>query len=144
MDLADFRGRAGQNEINNKRVMIGAYLCSVPTTGGMRLAFGRGIVSDDTEHAFLVGQSLLVASGDVAAFRRALAGRLRWWFLGLPAGVGLATARACVKLCLGISPERSGVYSAGNGPAIRSASIGAYFWPGILPRNLVFLVISRP
>jgi len=25
MDLADFRGRAGQNEINNKRVMIGAY-----------------------------------------------------------------------------------------------------------------------
>ena len=43
MDLADFRGRAGQNEINNKRVMIGAYLCSVPTTGGMRLAFGRGV-----------------------------------------------------------------------------------------------------
>jgi ADP-ribosyl-[dinitrogen reductase] hydrolase len=47
--------------------------------------------------------------------------------LGLPAGMGLATARACLKLCLGISPERSGVCSAGNGPAMRSPIIGAYF-----------------
>ena len=39
----------------------------------------------------------------------------------LPAGVGLATARACLKLWLGFSPERSGIYSAGNGPAMRSA-----------------------
>jgi ADP-ribosyl-[dinitrogen reductase] hydrolase len=93
----------------------------------MRLAFGRGMVSDDTEHAFLVGQSLLVAYNDVTVFRRELAARLRWWFLGLPAGVGLATARACLKLCLGVSPDRSGVYSAGNGPAMRSAIIGAYF-----------------
>jgi len=61
------------------------------------------------------------------AFGRDLARRLRWWFLGLPAGVGLATARACVKLWLGFSPERSGVYSAGNGPAMRSALLGAYF-----------------
>ena len=39
----------------------------------------------------------------------------------------MATARACLKLWLGFSPERSGVYSAGNGPAMRSALIGAYF-----------------
>ncbi|HOW66878.1 MAG TPA: ADP-ribosylglycohydrolase family protein [Candidatus Paceibacterota bacterium] len=44
----------------------------------MRLAFGRGMVSDDTEHAFLVGQSLLVANNDVTVFRRELAARLRW------------------------------------------------------------------
>jgi len=93
----------------------------------MRLVFGRGMVSDDTEHSFFVAQSLLTSSADVAVFRRGLAARLRWWFVGLPAGVGLATARACLKLWLGISPERSGVFSAGNGPAMRSAVIGAFF-----------------
>jgi len=93
----------------------------------MRLVFGRGLVSDDTEHAFFVAQSLLSSPADVAAFRRCLAARLRWWFLALPAGVGMATARACVKLCLGVSPEHSGVFSAGNGPAMRSALLGAFF-----------------
>src|SRR6266436_2096200 len=90
----------------------------------MRLVFGRGMVSDDTEHSFFVAQSLLTSSADVAAFRRGLAARLRWWFVGLPAGVGLATTRACLKLWLGISPERSGVFSAGNGPAMRAPLLG--------------------
>jgi ADP-ribosylglycohydrolase len=93
----------------------------------MGLLFGRGMVSDDTEHAFFVAQSLLTSPTDPAAFRRGLAARLRWWFLVLPAGVGLATARACLKLWLGISPEWSGVFSAGNGPAMRSAILGAFF-----------------
>ncbi|MBI5387410.1 MAG: ADP-ribosylglycohydrolase family protein [Verrucomicrobia bacterium] len=93
----------------------------------MRLVFGRGMVSDDTEHAFFVAQSLLVSPKDATAFRKSLAARLRWWFLALPAGVGLATARACLRLWLGISPERSGVNSAGNGPAMRSAVLGAFF-----------------
>lgn len=93
----------------------------------MRLAFGRGMVSDDTEHAFFVAQSLLVAPDNAAVFLRALAWHLRWWFLGLPAGVGLATGRACLKLWLGFLPTRSGVFSAGNGPAMRSAIIGAFF-----------------
>ena len=93
----------------------------------MRLVFGRGMVSDDTEHSFLVAQSLLTAPGDAAAFRCGLAARLRWWFLALPAGVGWATARACLKLWLGFAPERSGVFSAGNGPAMRSAILGAFF-----------------
>ena len=43
------------------------------------------------------------------------------------AGVGFATARACVRLWLGVPPERSGVNSAGNGPAMRSAILGAVF-----------------
>ena len=53
----------------------------------MSLIFGRGMVSDDTEHAFFVGQSLLTAPAHSAEFARGLASRIRWWFLGLPAGV---------------------------------------------------------
>jgi len=45
-----------------------------------RLAFGRGMVSDDTEHAFLTAQVLLAAGDDADAFARALARRLRWWW----------------------------------------------------------------
>jgi ADP-ribosyl-[dinitrogen reductase] hydrolase len=93
----------------------------------MRLILGRGMVSDDTEHAFFVAQSLLSSPRDAAHFRHHLAARLRWWFVSLPAGVGWATARACLRLWLGISPERSGVFSAGNGPAMRSTVIGAFF-----------------
>jgi ADP-ribosylglycohydrolase len=85
------------------------------------------MVSDDTEHTFFVAQSLLEYPADAAAFQRGVAWHLRWWFLGLPAGIGLATARACVKLCLGFPPDRSGVFSAGNGPAMRSAILGGYF-----------------
>jgi ADP-ribosylglycohydrolase len=81
------------------------------------------MVSDDTEHLFFTTQSLLEAGDDVAIFRRTLA----WWLLALPAGVGLATARSIVKLWLGWSPEKSGVWSAGNGPAMRSAIIGTRF-----------------
>lgn len=85
------------------------------------------MTSDDTEHAFFVAQSLLETPSDASAFQRTVAWHLRWWFLGLPAGVGLATARACVKLCVGFPPARSGVFSAGNGPAMRSAIVGGYF-----------------
>lgn len=92
-----------------------------------RFLFGRGMVSDDTEHLFLTGQSLLEAGADVEVFRRALARRLRWWLLALPAGVGLATARSIIKLWLGWNPAKSGVWSAGNGPAMRSAVLGAQF-----------------
>lgn len=42
----------------------------------------------------------------------------------MPAGIGLGTLRACVKLWIGFSLERSGVRSAGNGPAMRSAILG--------------------
>ena len=92
-----------------------------------RFLFGRGMVSDDTEHTLFVAQSLLKHPSDPSAFQRILAWHLRWWFLDLPAGVGLATARACVRLCLGFPPTRSGVFSAGNKPAMRSAILGGYF-----------------
>ena len=89
-----------------------------------RFFFGRGMVSDDTEHACLVAQSLIVARGDLKVFRRSLAWGLRRWLLGLPAGIGLATLRSIVRLWIGIRPERSGVFSAGNGPAMRAAILG--------------------
>lgn len=92
-----------------------------------RLLFGRGMLSDDTEHTLFVAQSLLRHPADPAAFQRRLAWHLRWWFAGLPAGVGMATARASMKLWLGFPPRRSGVFSAGNGPAMRSAILGGYF-----------------
>lgn len=93
---------------------------------GHRLVFGRGMISDDTENTCMTAQALLASAGDPARFARSLAWRMRWWFLGLPAGVGMATARACIKLWLGFPPTRSGVWSAGNGPAMRAAILGAY------------------
>lgn len=84
--------------------------------------FGRrGMVSDDTEHACMTGQALLAAPDSPEAFARSLAWRLRGWLLGLPASVGWGTLRAVVRLWLGWSTERSGVHSAGNGPAMRAA-----------------------
>ncbi len=87
--------------------------------------FSKGMVSDDTEHTCMVAQALVESGGEQSAFERHLARRLRYWLLSLPAGIGFATLRSLVKLWLGFSPERSGVFSAGNGPAMRSAVIGA-------------------
>lgn len=88
---------------------------------------GIGMISDDTEHTVLVAQAILAHAGDVAAFRRRLGWSLRAWFVCFPAGVGMATLRACARLWLGWSPVKSGVFSAGNGPAMRAGIIGAYF-----------------
>lgn len=90
-----------------------------------RFFFGRGMVSDDTEHTCMVAQSLCESSRSPEAFARQLGRRLRWWLLGLPAGIGFATLRATLKLWLGFPATRSGVFSAGNGPAMRSPVLGA-------------------
>ncbi|NEX22163.1 ADP-ribosylglycohydrolase family protein [Thiorhodococcus mannitoliphagus] len=89
-----------------------------------RLIGRWGLVSDDTEHSCLVAETLIESGGSPDAFRRGLARRLRQWLLTLPAGVGSATARAILKLWVGFSPERSGVFSAGNGPAMRAPILG--------------------
>lgn len=90
-----------------------------------RLLFGRGMVSDDTEHACITSEALVVSAGDPDVFARELARRLRWWLLALPPGVGFATLRGILKTAIGIPPGRSGVYSAGNGPAMRAPLLGA-------------------
>ncbi len=98
-----------------------------PEITGHRFFLGRGMTSDDTEHTCLVAQALIASGGDVDAFTRSLAWRLRFWMLGLPAGIGVATLRALIKLWIGFPPSRSGVFSAGNGPAMRSAIIGVWY-----------------
>lgn len=109
----------------------------------MRLVGRYGMVSDDTEHAALIAEALLCAPADVGAFQREVARRLRWWFAALPAGIGFATARACLKLWLGISPAHSGVHSAGNGAAMRSAIIGAFFADAAAKRRSFVEVATR-
>jgi len=95
-----------------------------PSIEGYHFLLGKGMVSDDTEHTCMVAQSMISAGGDRHTFACDLAWRLRLWLLGLPAGVGFATLRSLIKLWLGYSYEKSGVFSAGNGPAMRSAIIG--------------------
>jgi ADP-ribosylglycohydrolase len=99
-----------------------------------RFVLGRGMVSDDTEHAIFVTQSLIEAPGSASLFARRLAMRLKLWLVLLPAGVGLATLRSTFRLLIGFGPDRSGVRSAGNGPSMRAAPIGAFFHdrPGML------------
>jgi ADP-ribosyl-[dinitrogen reductase] hydrolase len=91
------------------------------------LIFGRGMLSDDTEHTLMLAVALLENGEDTEAFQRSFAQKLRWWMLALPAGVGLSTAKAIFRLWLGISVKRAGVRSAGNGAAMRSAIIGVVF-----------------
>lgn len=92
-----------------------------------RLILGKGMCSDDTDHACMVAQSISVAGNNPRRFASSLAWRLRFWLLGLPAGVGYATLRATLKLWLFFPPQFSGVRSAGNGPAMRSALLGVCF-----------------
>jgi len=106
-----------------------------------RLIVGHGMVSDDTEHAFLTTQALLAAGDDAARFGRALACRLRWWLLSLPGGCGKATALGLLRSWVGFPPGRSGVNSAGNGPAMRSAIIGLR-WADDQQRRRDFVTVS--
>lgn len=91
---------------------------------GSGLFLGRGILSDDTEQSFLVAQALLESSGEPDAFRKSLKRRLIGWFFAMPPGVGLGTARSILKLAVGFS---KGIWTAGNGSAMRSAIIGAAY-----------------
>lgn len=92
-----------------------------------RLIGRYGMISDDTEHTLMLAQALLECPDDPSAFQRCFARKLRWWLASLPAGVGFATLRAILKLWVGVSPACSGVVSAGNGPAMRTALLGVYF-----------------
>jgi ADP-ribosylglycohydrolase len=93
-----------------------------------RLLLGRGMVSDDTEQTVFVAQSLLAHPDSPDRFARRMGWCLRLWISALPAGVGFGTLRATLRLWLGFPPSRSGVFSAGNGAAMRVAPIGARFW----------------
>ncbi len=92
-----------------------------------RLLINRGMVSDDTDHTVFVAQSLLAHPDSSELFAKRLSWCLRWWLLSLPAGIGFATLRSIFRMWIGMGPSRSGVYSAGNAPAMRSGPIGAFF-----------------
>jgi ADP-ribosylglycohydrolase len=115
-----------------------------PNLDGYRLLpFGVGMCSDDTEHTCMLAQSVVDCTNSAEnlqekALVSAFAWRLRFWLLGLPAGIGLATLRAILKLWIGIPGRWSGVYSAGNGPAMRSAFLGVFF--GDSPARLRVMV----
>lgn len=87
----------------------------------------HGMVSDDTEHTLMLAAALISHGQDTQAMQRAFAWKLRWWLMALPAGVGLSTAKAVLRLWLGFPVTRSGVVSAGNGAAMRSAVVGVMF-----------------
>lgn len=89
-----------------------------------RLLGRTGFVSDDTEQSALLAHALLAGAGDPAATLRDFRRRLAGWFLRLPWGIGLATLRACLRLCVGV--RRCGVSSAGNGAAMRAIPLGLY------------------
>lgn len=109
----------------------------------MRLIFGRGMISDDTEHTLMVAQALLSQPKDSRAFQRALAWKFRWWFAGLPGGIGLATAKACLRLWLGFPLDKCAGTSAGSGPAMRSAILGVFFADEPSRRREFVLASSR-
>lgn len=95
-----------------------------PRMDRYQLLWGRGIISDDTEHAVLTLGALRESQGEVEPFRRQMRQRLRRWFWTLPPGIGYGTLKAGVKLSLGLA--RTGVFSAGNGPAMRAPIIAAW------------------
>ena len=88
------------------------------------MCLGRGLLSDDTLMAVATIQAFYVAEGDVERFAKELAKRLRTWFWCVPPGVGFATIKSCLKLTVGFGPNRSGVTSGGNGPAVRAVVLG--------------------
>ena len=105
-----------------------------------RLIGSFGMVSDDTEHACMTAECLLESNFEPIQFEKLLARRLRFWLLRLPAGIGRATLVSIIRLWLGISPSRSGVNSAGNGPAMRAAILGVCI--ADRPRLREFVTIS--
>lgn len=98
-----------------------------PNLKNHNFIFNKGMISDDTEHTCMVAQSLIVSAGNTSIFTKQLAFRLKWWLIGLPAGIGAATLKSSIKLWLGFPPHKSGVFSAGNGAAMRSTIIGVCY-----------------
>jgi len=108
-----------------------------------RFLFGCGMLSDDTEHSCIVAEALIYSKESNNEFSSNLAWSLRFWFLGLPAGIGLATLKACLKLWCFIPVDKSGVFSAGNGPAMRSAILGVYAYDNQILRHELVGISTR-
>ena len=119
--VGDARGLPWEGMSRRRQKRIARYL------GDSAFVGNRDMCSDDTDHACMVAQAITVSAGSPRRFVSSLAWRLRFWLLGLPAGIGFGTLCAILKLWLFIPPQFSGVRSAGNGPAMRSAILGIAF-----------------
>ena len=82
------------------------------------LFFGRGMVSDDTEHSALVILALRNSSTP-EEFQKNMRSLLRRWLLTIPPGIGFGTLKAILKMWMGF--KRTSTSSAGNGPLMRTA-----------------------
>ena len=86
-----------------------------------------GICSDDTEHLWITALSLCkTPKKNIDIFGRELSSHLKRWLLTCPIGIGKATLLSCLKMLVGTDYNKSGIYSAGNGAAIRAVIIGAF------------------
>lgn len=119
-----------------------------PDIKGYRFLFNKGFTSDDTEHTCLLAQAL-IETGNYhidyleRKFVSNFAWRLRFWLLGLPAGIGMATLKAILKLWLGFPGRLSGIHSAGNAPAMRSALIGVCYGGDAVKMKLLARAATR-
>lgn len=98
-----------------------------PDLDRYRFFFGKGMTSDDSEHTFMLAQALISSRQSPEQLQLRFSWKLRLWLLGLPAGLGGTTLKAILRLWLGIPPARSGLFSAGNAPAMRSAILGIIY-----------------
>ena len=82
------------------------------------LIFGKGMLSDDTEHSIFVIIAFL-RSSNADEYRIQMRKLLRRWLLTIPCGVGFGTLKAIMKMYFGIQKSATG--SAGNGPLMKTA-----------------------
>lgn len=85
-----------------------------------------GFISDDTELLAITARALITAANNDDLFHEHFKEALLAWFFTLPFGIGRGTYQACLKIMCGA--HHTGSRSAGNGPALRAAIIGAYFF----------------
>jgi ADP-ribosyl-[dinitrogen reductase] hydrolase len=85
-----------------------------------RLVPGFGIYSDDTQLLLITAQSMIQSLSELKFFRQVFMGRLAWYSVSLPVGLGRATLFAGLKRWLRYFRVSTGCKSAGNGPAVRA------------------------
>ena len=93
--------------------------------------FGAGMVTDDTQMTITLAQAIMEMgrfTENHAAFKFG-----RWMEASDKGvkearGVGMASATACRRLYQGVSPEESGVDSAGCGAAMRTSPLGLRYY----------------
>lgn len=107
------------------------------------LIFGKGMCSDDTDHICFTAEALIESVGDEKLFQKSLVKKFKTWVLTLPAGIGKATLISGIKLLLFFPVEKAGVFSAGNGPAMRSPIIGVCYGENIEKMKSLVSISSK-